>query len=83
MTPERSPHPELERHVLMAYAQTFLLRFDRYSRQNNDGSYSAIPEPISMDILRQHVNGTVTLGAYALNAKSEAKWVCLDADNDD
>lgn len=83
MTPERPHNPELERHELIAYAQTFLPRFDRYSRQNNDGSYSAIPEPISMDILRQHVNGTLTLGAYALNVRNEAQWICFDADTDE
>jgi CHC2 zinc finger len=83
MTPERLHNPELERHELMAYGQTFLSRFDRYSRQNNDGSYSAIPESISLDTLRQHFNGTLTLGAYALNVKNEAKWVCFDADNDE
>ena len=36
-----------------------------------------------MDILRQHVNGTLTLGAYALNVRNEAQWICFDADTDE
>ncbi|MEZ4671444.1 MAG: CHC2 zinc finger domain-containing protein [Anaerolineae bacterium] len=82
MSLERLPNAELNRRELSPYAQTFLSRIDRFARQNRDGSYSAIPEAVNMDILQQHIAGTVTLGAYALNTTSEAKWVCLDADTD-
>lgn len=69
-------HPEL----VAAYAHTFISRFDRYPRQNLDGSYIAIPSPLPITTIEAHLRGQFTIGAYALDEHSHAKWLCLDAD---
>jgi hypothetical protein len=80
---ERQPNPESNRSALIAYAQTFLPCFDRYALQSLDGSYYCIQEAIALEVLKQHLYGQVTLGAHALNEKSQARWVCFDADDDE
>ena len=80
---ENQSSPEINRDILIAYAQTFIPCFDCYPRQNANGSYYAVHEPVTMDILKQHVYGQITLGAYALNKESQARWICLDTDEDE
>jgi CHC2 zinc finger len=82
MPQERSPVVELAPELVRAYAETFLPRFDRYPRQNLDGSYFAIPSPLHLPMLEAHLKGRLTLGAYALDPTNHAKWLCLDADED-
>lgn len=79
---EKSSSPEINRDLLVAYAQVFLPRLDRYPLQSQNGSYYAVQQEITVDILRQHVKGQITLGAYALNQQSQAKWICFDADDE-
>ncbi|MBZ0285209.1 MAG: hypothetical protein K8L97_31030 [Anaerolineae bacterium] len=38
-------------------------------------------EPLTYSHIERHLLGNITLGAYALDAQSRAKWICLDADD--
>ncbi|MBL8164399.1 MAG: hypothetical protein JNJ61_20590 [Anaerolineae bacterium] len=82
MHPEQSQHHEIEPHLLAAFISTFILRQDAYARQQVDGTYVAVRKPLTSALLEQHFNGRVTLGTYALDAMSMARWICLDADTD-
>jgi hypothetical protein len=80
---EREPRPELDREIVAAYAATFIPRFDVYPIQLPNGAYVSVKKPLNTELVAAHLTGSITLGAYALDAQSRAKWICLDADNDD
>jgi hypothetical protein len=42
------------------------------------------PVPLSLDTLRAHLEGALTIGLYAINPQTQrSKWVAIDADYDD
>jgi CHC2 zinc finger len=69
--------------LLQAYASTFIHRWDCYPIQLDKGSYVTLKKPLTIEIIKAHLKGLVTLGAYALNAESIAHWLCLDADEEE
>ena len=77
---EQPNHPELDRGLARAYATTFIHRYDMYPIQRPDGSYITLKRKLSLDLIASHLQGFVTLGAYALDTDSQARWICLDAD---
>lgn len=74
---------ELDRDLVQAFAATFITRYDRFPIQRPDGSYATIQRKLSHHLPRAHLQGFLTLGAYALDADSQARWICLDADTRD
>lgn len=78
------PHPvsELSPELLRGFVAAFLNRGDCYPLQLDKGSYVRIKQPLTRDMVIAHLKGVVTIGAYALNHESYAKWLCLDADSD-
>lgn len=51
--------------------------------QLEDGRYITVKKYLSLDHITAHLKGFITLGAYALDEESKAKWICLDADTDE
>jgi hypothetical protein len=80
---ERPQQQELDPELLKGFADTFLPTFDYFPQQTSDGSYRAVYSPFSLDVVEQHLRGSVTIGAYALNQENKAKWLCFDADSDE
>lgn len=78
---EHQPSPELNRDILRRYAKTFIPRQDCYPIQTEDGRYLTIKRRFQLDYLQAHLKGIMTLGAYALDEYSRAKWICIDADS--
>jgi len=76
---EAEPPPELVR----AYADTFIPRYDLYPIQLRDGRYVTVKKPLELALVHKHLRGALTLGAYALSPASMARWICLDADDED
>src|SRR5579864_8239916 len=59
------PHPESGRHYY-------------YRPKSNDGGK---PTGLSLEIVRQHLAGELTIGIYAINpATQRCKWMAIDAD---
>jgi hypothetical protein len=59
------PHPESGRHYY-------------FRPKARDGG---IPPALSLETVRQHLAGEITLGIYAVNPKTQrSKWVAIDAD---
>lgn len=83
MTAERPPRQELDRSMVAAYAATFISRTDMFPVQLGNGSYSSVEKQLNMEIVAAHLTGSITIGAYALDAASKAKWICFDADSED
>lgn len=73
---------ELDRHLVAAYAATFIPRFDLYPMQLPTGRYTCVKKRLDVELVALHLQGAPTLGAYALDQDSQAKWICLDADDD-
>ena len=73
---------DIDPHALAAYAATFISRYDRYALQRPDGSYRAVTQRLSLTLVQAHMLGEITLGAYALDEQSRARWLCLDADDE-
>jgi hypothetical protein len=81
MRAEHQPKTDLERDLVMAYAATFVPRFDLYPLQLKDGSYTLVNRELYPDLIAAHLKGFITIGAYALDTQNHAKWLCFDADD--
>lgn len=73
---------EIELPLLTFYTNTFIPRQDCHSRQLSDGSYVAIKRKLTLGKIEAHLLGRLTLGAYALDTHSHARWICFDADDE-
>jgi hypothetical protein len=80
---------KLSSELVKAYAMAFISRRDMYPMQIDDGSYVCVRRPLRLNMVQSHLTGhwdekkPFTLGAYALASDNTAKWLCLDADDDD
>lgn len=74
---------KLEQRHLNTYRDLFVTRSDIHARQNKDGSYHLKKEQVTDGLLTAHLAGKVTIGLYALDAKSLARWLAIDADAED
>src|SRR5690606_1426287 len=61
----------------------FINRTDCYHLQRANGEYTRVRKPLTPSLITAHLKGAVTLGAYALDADSNGKWLCFDADTDE
>lgn len=73
---------EISSELVQAYADTFIPRYDLYPLQLRDGLYVSVKKPLELAQIRQHLKGTLTLGAYTLSPTDMASWLCLDADDE-
>jgi hypothetical protein len=71
-----------QRHIDI-YRDLFVHRKDLYAQQTERGSYFLNRSPVTDDVIRAHLEGSVTAGWYALSADSTTKWAVLDADRED
>lgn len=82
MPGEKPPKPELDLNLVRAYAGVFINRWDMYPMQVASGAYVTVKRPLDIALVSLHLQGQPTLGAYALNRDSQAKWICFDADDE-
>lgn len=80
---ESSPRPEIDVQLAEIYISTFIYRRDCYPIQLKDGRYITVKGALTTDQMVAHIEGKITLGAYALDAESIARWLCLDADEEE
>lgn len=81
MSHERPETRELEPSLVEAFATTFIPRSDMYPVQRQDGRYVSVRKPLTASLVESHLLERITLGAYALNPESQARWLCYDADS--
>jgi len=60
--------------------QLFVNRTDCHCIQLTSGRYQKIDQPLTDQHLKQHLNGTLTVGSYQLNRQNQVKWFCYDLD---
>lgn len=67
--------------LLGPFCRHFVNRWDWYAVQQPDGSYRGFHRPLRRSHVIRHLKGELTLGVYALDQSSCARWVCFDADD--
>jgi hypothetical protein len=72
---------EREKYVT-GLSDRFIKRRDIFAKQRTDGSYISVKKPYIKWLMHEHLKGSITLGAYVLNEKSEASYIVLDADTE-
>lgn len=68
--------------LALIITRRFIQRWDLHARQLDDGRYLCVHEALTASHLLAHLVGEITLGAYLLNQKSQARYVVLDADTE-
>jgi len=66
--------------IASALQRLFVNRHDDYAVQQPNGQYHRAEEPLSLDVIKQHLEGKVTVGAYQLNEFNCVKYLCFDLD---
>jgi hypothetical protein len=79
---EKHLSPEFTLQLAEVYAETFIHRRDCYPLQLDKGNYVTIKKSLKPEMVMAHIKGTITLGAYALDENSTARWLCFDADDE-
>jgi hypothetical protein len=64
-------------------AQTFIQRWDMYPRQTDEGSYICVKKLLTQNHILAHLRGDITIGAYLLDEMSQARFIVIDADDQD
>ncbi len=65
---------------LLGWERLLVNRAQPYAVQQEDGSYRWVKESCTLDLLREHLAGRVTLALSSLDEAGGAHWACLDAD---
>jgi len=61
------------------FKELFVLREDVYALQTVTGSYMKVEKPLTTQLLKDHLLGKVTIGAYQL-WQEKVKWAVIDID---
>lgn len=63
-----------------AVLRLFASRIDVYAEQQSNGSYLKIEKPLTVQVVRKHLSGEITMGFYQLDHNNDVKWLCWDLD---
>ncbi|MEM2618250.1 MAG: hypothetical protein QW356_02010 [Candidatus Hadarchaeales archaeon] len=62
----------------------FVHRGDVYAVQQGDGTYRTVYEPLTREVIRQHLQGEKTVGVYQIEPRTNTvKWLAFDLDGTD
>jgi hypothetical protein len=82
---ERLHSIELDPNLTQAYADIFISRWDCYPLQLKNGTYTQVRARLTLTHVFDHLTSghligyqPFTIGAYALNAHNQAKWLCFE-----
>lgn len=67
-------------NISVLFRTLFVNRVDTYARQNEDGTYTRIEQPLTTYVLARHLAGEITVGAYQLDENNLTKYLCFDLD---
>lgn len=68
------------KELALALQDLFVNRHDNYAVQRRSGQYFRVEKPLTLEVLQEHLEGKVTVGAYQLNAESMVKTLPFDLD---
>lgn len=58
----------------------FIHRTDVHAKQTSTGGYKTVKTPITDELLKRHIDGKETIGAYQLDEHDTVKFSCIDID---
>jgi hypothetical protein len=59
----------------------FINRYDSFAEQTHDGKgFFKVPATVTQQLLQNHADGKITIGAYTLNLDNNVRWFCYDVD---
>lgn len=83
MSPKERELSDLELSpAVEVLARQFIQRWDMYPRQLDTGQYVTIHEPLNTGLIFDHLRGSITLGTYLLDSRSNGRYFVLDADDE-
>ncbi|MEM3706013.1 MAG: hypothetical protein QXX59_08920 [Candidatus Bathyarchaeia archaeon] len=66
--------------VVKALLERFVNRIDCYCLQKSDGGFIKVEHPLNDEVIKQHLEGFVTVGSYQLSFDDTVKYLCFDLD---
>ena len=63
--------------------ETFISRSDCFATQLDNGQYLSVKSELTLNHIKGHLKGDLTLGAYLLGVDGQAKLTVIDADDND
>jgi len=61
----------------------FFHRSDVFAEQKKGGWYCPVKRPATLEDVKRHLKGEITMGAYCLKQDNTVKWGCIDLDGTD
>lgn len=59
----------------------FINRYDAFAEQTHNGkAFFKVPATVTPQLLQNHADGKITIGAYTLNLDNKVRWICYDVD---
>ena len=61
----------------------FIGNLNAYGLQDSNGSWRAVREKITKDVIEKHLSKETTIGSYTIYRKNNricCKWICIDID---
>lgn len=71
------------REMLDNLIKTYVNRSDCFANQIPSGEYYCVRSPITPSLIHEHLLGRATIGVYTLSKDNTAKYVVLDADDEE
>lgn len=69
--------------IFLAF-RAFINRDDCFAvMKEGQNEYYVYREPITQDVIKDHVDGLMTIGLFQLSKDEKVKWVCWDFDSED
>lgn len=63
-----------------ALHRAFVGRDDCFAMQTSSGGYVKVDIPLTYSVIKRHLRGEITIGAYQLSQGNSVKWMCFDFD---
>lgn len=63
-----------------ALLEKFVVRSEVFAVQQARGGYVKVEAPLTLEVVREHLEGKRTIGVYQLSVDSRVKWLCFDLD---
>ena len=61
----------------------FVHRTEVFATQQKSGAYFPTKRPITLEDIKKHLKGEITIGVYCLKTDNTVKWACIDIDGDE
>jgi len=71
--------PILEDELAQRMLELFFVRRDAYGLETPEG-WITVKEPVTLELVRQHLNGGPCLGAHPISADNRCRWIGWDLD---